>query len=198
MQFSLPLDSQILIIVLGISGFLLLVAFVRIFLLERANRRMRKEAPPMAKQAQLQQIELTGIHHDAMSWRAKMQRQFDALRAELSHQLKQSEQSRQHGQRNLDVALQEKFDSLVAQISDLEMQLAAKAKPATVLLPPPPRMAEPATDTLRVQSLENELAQSKAELAASRQRSSALERALLLARRRPAPVRKNGARQLSS
>lgn len=200
MPFSLPHDPQILLIALSITGLLLFIALIRILLLARANRRMRKEAAPLLKQSQLQQIELTGIHHDAMSWRAKLQRQFDALRVDLSHQLVQSEKSNQHGQRTLDVALQQKFDSLHAQISDLEAKLAAaSARPAAVMLPPP-RMVEPALpslpamDTLRIQSLETELAHAKAELAAGRQRSAALERTLLLARRRAAPIRKNGSR----
>jgi hypothetical protein len=42
-------------------------------------------------------------------------------------------------------------------------------------------------DTLRIQSLESELAAAKAEIAIARQQNSALQRTLLLARRR-APV----------
>ena len=152
---------------------------------------------PAVAQAALQQLEVISIHHDSISWRAKVQRQFDALRSELSHRLQQSDQGGANALKELDAVHQQTMAVAVAKISELEAALAAKPKPAAPPVPaavavappkpppPPPSLpALPAMETLRIQSLEAELAAAKAELATGRQQTAALQRALLLARRR--------------
>ncbi len=202
MKSDLPQDIQVLIIGFSIIAGLFLLSLVRIVLLSRSNRRERLENGKLEKQVTLRQLEVTGIHHDAMSWRAKTQRQFDALRADLSHRLQQSDKGGVHALKELEETHQKTLSATFTQISELEAALAAK--PAAVAVPPPaPEMAAlpkppaslpalPAMETLRVQSLESELAAAKTELALSKQQNSILQRTLLLARRRlPAtPMRK--------
>ena len=201
MPQTLPHDVQLLLIGLTVLAGLFLISMIRTFVLLRDNGRMRRECTKMEKQALEQQIELTAIHHDAMSWRAKTQRQFDALRGDLSHRLLQSEQSNQHAQQGLDAAQTKSLAAAIAKIEELEARLAAK--PSPISIPKPPAFAKPeesslpalpAMETLRLQSLEAELATAKAELAANRQQNASLQRTLLLARRRHSPVRKNGTR----
>lgn len=215
MPMTLPQDAQLLFIGLCILGGLLLIALTRLFLLSRSNRRMRIECAKMEKQTVEQQVEITAIHHDAMSWRAKTQRQFDAFRTDLSHRLHQSEQGNLHAQKRLDATQEQTLASALAKIAELEARLAAKpatATPPAIALPetaapfkaagfvkaPPPSLPSlPAMETLRLQSLESELAAAKAEAAAGRQQNTALQRALLLARRRQPVVRKNAARGMT-
>ena len=198
MNSELPQDVLILLIGLSIVTGLFLLSLVRTFRLLRANNRMEDEIEKMEKQSVLQQLEVTSVHHDAMSWRAKTQRQFDALRSELSHRLHQVDQGGANALKEMDAVHQQTLAVALAKISELEAALAAQPKPAAAALPPPftaalpkPPPASlpplPAMDTLRIQSLESELAATKAEIAIARQQNSALQRALLLARRR-APV----------
>jgi hypothetical protein len=209
---TLSQDAQFLLIVLCILSGLLLIALVRLFLLSCSNRRMRVECAKMEKQVVEQQIEITAVHHDAMSWRAKTQRQFDAFRTDLSHRLHQSEQSILHAQKRLETTREQALSSALAKIAELEALLAAKSAAPTLPVitlpeavassvstgfakPPPPSLPSlPAMETLRLQSLESELAAAKAEIAAGRQQQAALQRSLLLARRRQPAVRKNGVR----
>jgi len=180
-----------------VTGFFLL-SLVRIFRLSRSNRRMKVENAKMEKQAALQQLEVISIHHDSNSWRAKIQRQFDALRSELSHRLQQSDQGGSNALKELDAMHQQTLAVALAKISELEAALAAKPKPtappvpaavAAVLPKPPPPPptslpALPAMETLRIQSLEAELAAAKAEITSGKQQNASLQRALLLSRRR--------------
>lgn len=202
MNSELPQDLQALIIGLSIVTGLFLLSLVRTFRLLRANHRMEIEIAKMEKQAVLQQLEVISVHHDAMSWRAKTQRQFDALRSELSHRLQQVDQGGANALKEMDAVHQQTLAVALAKISELEAALAAQPKPAAPAFPPPftaalpkppPPPASlpslPAMDTLRIQSLESELAAAKAEIASARQQNSALQRALLIARRRtPAPA----------
>ncbi|MFN0075060.1 MAG: hypothetical protein ACKVY0_01165 [Prosthecobacter sp.] len=203
---TLSHDVQLLLIGLTVLSGLFLIAMIRTFVLLRDNDRMHSECTKMEKQALEQQIELTAIHHDAMSWRAKTQRQFDALRGDLSHRLLQSEQSNQHAQQGLDVAQSQSLTAMLAKITELEARLAAKPAPAAPSKPPAPAFAKPAEsslpslpamETLRLQSLEAELAATKAELTAHRQQNAALQRTLLLARRRQPALRKSGTRGMA-
>lgn len=201
MNSELPQDLLAWIIGLSIVSGLFLLSLVRTFRLLRANSRMEVEIAKMEKQSVLQQLEVTSVHHDAMSWRAKTQRQFDALRSELSHRLQQVDQGGANALKEMDAVHQQTLAVALAKISELEAALAAQPKPAAAALPPPFTAALPkppppppaalpplpAMDTLRIQSLESELAAAKAEIASARQQNSALQRALLLARRR-APV----------
>ena len=199
MKSALPPDITLLLICLTLVSGLFLLSLIRIVRLARANRRMRAETEKMDKQAALQQIEVTAIHHDAMSWRAKTQRQFDALRADLSHRLQQSDQGGVHALKDLEESHQQALAAALGKISVLEAALAAK--PVAVAPPPPPAFvppkpqpppppslpALPAIETLRVQALESELASAKAEIALGKQQNAVLQRALLLAKRK-APV----------
>lgn len=200
MNSELSQELLALIIALSIVTGLFLLSLVRTFRLLRANHRMEVEIAKMEKQSVLQQLEVTSVHHDAMSWRAKTQRQFDALRSELSHRLQQVDQGGANALKEMDAVHQQTLAVALAKISELEAALAAQPKPVAAALPPPFTAALPkpppppaalpplpAMDTLRIQSLESELAAAKAEIASARQQNSALQRALLLARRR-APV----------
>ncbi|OYW27998.1 MAG: hypothetical protein B7Z47_06180 [Chthoniobacter sp. 12-60-6] len=204
MKSDLLQEIQVLTIILSVIAGLFLLSLGRIFTLSRANRRARLENEKMEKQVALQQLEVTGIHHDAMSWRAKTQRQFDALRSDLSHRLQQSDQGGMHALKDLEEAHQKALSTALARISELEAALAAKPAAAASLpvpapaaeskLPPPPSLpALPAMETLRLQSLESDLAAAQTELALSKQQNAVLQRDLLLARRRtPAtPMRKS-------
>ncbi len=213
MNRALPQDF-LTILVIGLSfvtGFFLL-SLIRIFRLSRSNRRMKVENAKMEKQAALQQLEVISIHHDSISWRAKIQRQFDALRSEFSHRLQQSDQGGANALKELDAMHQQTLAVALAKISELEAALTAKPKPvappvaAAVVAalpkppPPPPSLpALPAMETLRIQSLEAELAAAKAELASGKQQNASLQRALLIARRRlPAtPMRKSPPRSIA-
>jgi hypothetical protein len=204
MKSDLPQDIQMLIIGLCVVGGLFLLSLVRIYLLTRSNRRMRVENVKMEKQAALQQIEITGMHHDSMSWRAKTQRQFDALRSDLVHRLQQADQGGARALAELEKTHQTALSEALAKISELEAALVAKPEaslapvtPASQGLPkPPPSLpALPAMETLRIQALESELASAKTELALSKQQNTVLQRALLLARRKPlAAMRKSSPR----
>ena len=196
MNRALPQDLLTFLVIglIFVTGFFLL-SLIRIFRLSRSNRRMKIENAKMEKQAALQQLEVISIHHDSNSWRAKIQRQFDALRSELSHRLQQSDQGGANALKELDAMHQQTLAVALAKISELEAALDAKPKPTAPPVPaaiappkpptPPPSLpALPAMETLRIQSLEAELAAAKAELAAGRQQNASLQRALLIARRR--------------
>ena len=206
MYKDLPHDVQLLLLGLCIIGSLFLIALVRVWLLARSNRRMRGELAKMEKQSLEQQVEITAIHHDAMSWRAKIQRQFDAFRSDLSHRLLQAEQSCQHAQTQLASTQEEGLNNALAKIKELEAKLAAKPAPAAPPVASVPDIeaaqkpagmtkapahslpALPAMETLRVQALENELSAAKAEIAAAKRQNATLQQALLMARRRQQPV----------
>jgi hypothetical protein len=203
MNKAMSQDVQVLLIGLTILVALFLLSLVRIVLLSRSNRRMRVESVKMEKQAVLQQMEVTAIQHDSMSWRAKTQRQFDALRSDLAHRLQQAEQGGMRAMKDLDEAHQQALSAAHARITELEAGLIAKS-PATTTLPvpfppkpPPPSLpALPAMETLRLQALESQLAAAQTEIAQGRQQNAELQRALLLARRRgPTPaLRRSGLR----
>ncbi|WP_395745201.1 hypothetical protein [Prosthecobacter sp.] len=199
-----------LIIALSIVTGLFLLSLVRMVRLSRSNKRMRTENAKMEKQAALQQMEVISVHHDAMSWRARIQRQFDALRSDLSHRLQQADQGGANALKELDAVHQQTLAVALARISELEAALAAKPRPAAPAVPaavsavapkpppPPPSSlpALPAMETLRIQSLESELNAARAELTNVKQQNAGLQRALLLARRRGSmtPMRKSAAR----
>jgi|GEM_PF-869002 len=205
MHKDLPHDVQLLLLGACIIGGLFLIALIRVWLLGRSNRRMRDELAKMEKQSLEQQVGITTIHHDAMSWRARIQRQFDAFRSDLSHRLLQAEQSCQHAQKQLETAQGEGLTRALANIKALEAKLAAKPmsaapvvgsvpdidtaqKPASMIKAPPPSLpALPAMETLRLQALEGELTAAKAEIASARRQSASLQQALLIARRKHQP-----------
>lgn len=205
---KLTLDVPTLQLLLWIVGFLFLVSIVRWIRLSAENRRMRRECPKLEKQITDQQHELTGIQQEAASLRAKLQRQFDALRSDLAVRYQQSEQGNHHAQKKLDEMVQETLEAAQTRIAALEARLAAKpaltataaalknvilVKPAAPAEPPPHLPSLPSMETLRLQALEEELAAVKAELASSRQQTAGLQRSLLLARRRHSPEARKAA-----
>ncbi len=171
-------DIQILLISLTMVCGLFLMSLFRLFYLSNSNKRLGAVSAKLEKQAVLKEVELTAIQHEAMSWRAKTQRQFDALRSEFSHRLQQSDQGGLHVLKEWEEAQKKELSAALAKISELEAALSAK--PTAVL---------PAKEILRIQSLESELAAAKAEIASGRQQNAVLQRDLLLSRRRaPAPA----------
>ncbi|WP_395733876.1 hypothetical protein, partial [Prosthecobacter sp.] len=107
MNRELSQDLLALLIGLGIVTGLFLLSLVRTFRLIRANSRMRVEIAGMEKQSVLRHLEVTAVHHDAMSWRAKTQRQFDALRSELAHRLQQVDQGGANALQEMDAVHQQ-------------------------------------------------------------------------------------------
>lgn len=202
---KLTLDVPALQLLLWIAGFLFLASIVRWIRLSAENRRMRREEPKLKKQIKDQQHELTGIQQEAASLRAKLQRQFDALRADLAVRHQQSEQGNHHAQKKHDEMLDETLEAALAKITGLEARLAARpalaATAAALKTVAPAKNGEapaslpslPSMETLRVQALEQELAAVKAELASSRQQTSGLQLSLLLARRRQSPAARKAA-----
>jgi hypothetical protein len=171
MNSSLPQDLQIWLVGLSIVSGLFLLSLFRLFLLSRSNRRLRAVSARMEKQTALQQMEVTGIHHEAMSWRAKTQRQFEALRSDFSHRLQQSDQGGLHALREGDAAQKKALAAAHAHISELEAALSTKRAAA-------------AAEAQRSRSLESELAAARAEITSGRQQNVVLQRDLLLTRRR--------------
>lgn len=189
-------DASFLQLLLWISGGLFLLSLGRMFFLGRENRQIAKDNAKMENWAIAQQAELVSVHHDAQSWRAKTQRQFDAIRADLGARLEQAERGNAHAQKEADAKQEKALITAMARINELETKLAeAKKAPAwapaaaTASIP-----ALPAMETLRLDSLQAELAAAQADAAAQRHQNGELQRALLLARRKQPPARRNGAR----
>ncbi|MBB5031511.1 hypothetical protein [Prosthecobacter vanneervenii] len=201
MNKELSQDVMAMIIGLSIVSIMFLLSLGRMLALYRSNRRLSAEGVKMNKQLAIQEMEVTGAHHDSKSWRAKMQRQFDALRAELSTQLVQTEMNGAHALKELDKACQQVLTNSDAKAAELaaakikisELEAALAVKPVAVPPPPPPSVpkpalpALPAMETLRIQALETELAAVKSELALAKQQNASLQLTALLARRK-APV----------
>jgi len=197
-----------MIIGLSIVSIMFLLSLGRMLALYRSNRRLSAEGVKMDKQLALQEMEVTGVHHDSMSWRAKMQRQFDALRADLSTRLLQTDMNGAHALKELDKACQQVLSGADAKTAELaaakikisELEAALAVKPVAPPPPPPPSIPKPALpslpamETLRVQALETELAAVKAELALAKQQKSSLQLTALLARRKT-PVTTTSARK---
>lgn len=209
MNKELSQDVMAMIIGLSIVSIMFLLSLGRMLALYRSNRRLSAEGVKMDKQLALQEMEVTGVHHDSMSWRAKMQRQFDALRAELSTRLLQTDMNGAHALKELDKACQQVLSGADARTAELaaakikisELEAALAVKPVAPPPPPPPPSipkpalpALPAMETLRVQALETELAAVKAELALAKQQKSSLQLTALLARRKT-PVTTTTARK---
>lgn len=213
MYKDLPHDVQLMLLALCILGGLLLIALVRVFSLALSNWRMRLEIIRMEKQSLEQQARISTIHQDAVSWRAKMQQQFDALRSDLSRRLTHAQDDCQRAWGELENAQAEKLAAVLAKAANQESRPAASPVPPApqfAILPDissapkpahvnkaksSPLPALPTMETLRVQALENELSTARAEIAAGSRQNAALRQALLMARRKQHPAtRKNSAR----
>ena len=188
---SILQDASFLVLLLCITGGLFLISLVRIFLLSQQNQRLRRDAAKMEKLAAEQQSDIIATQHDTASWRAKAQRQFDALRAEFTARLDQSVSGTQHAQTQLDESWQQKLEDANTRIRDLELALTAAS---TQLITQPAIPPLPAIETLRVEALETELAALKAALVTAQQQNFALKLSSFMARRRQAAPRRAGAR----
>ncbi|MEZ5384673.1 MAG: hypothetical protein R3F13_04080 [Prosthecobacter sp.] len=197
MLSDITLNDSSLKLLLGIVGVLLAVAFVRLFLLFRANRRLRIEIARMEKQSASLHHDLSAIKHDARSWREKMQRQFDALRADFAAKGEQASRS----QSSLLKSLEEKMQEAPAAVPVVDAPVAAisPAFPPKVVVPPPAEAKVPtlpAIETLRTEVLTSEIASLKDQLQSARQQCASLQRSLALSRRRVGPsARVRNARQ---
>lgn len=97
-------NEQLLFIGLCILAALLLIAFVRIILLLRRNRRADERANRLENQILDQQKDVLAMRADSGAWRGEMQRQFDAFRADASARLASSENHAADLQNRLDSA----------------------------------------------------------------------------------------------
>lgn len=184
---SLFQDANALQLFLWITGGLLLLSVGRIISLGRSNREFFKTTAKLENLTKSQQAELIAAHHDAQSWRAKLQRQFDATRVDYATRLEQAERSNAFAQKQVDASIEKALAAAMAKIQQLETELeAAKAAP---IIP-----ALPAIETLEVESLSDELASVKAEANVAKQRNADLQRQLLSARRKTPVGRRNGSR----
>jgi hypothetical protein len=188
---SILQDASFLVLLLCITGGLFLISLVRIFLLSQQNQRLRRDAAKMEKLAAEQQSDIIATQHDTASWRAKAQREFDALRAEFTAQLDHSVSGTQHAQTQLDESWQQALEDANTRIRDLEVALTAAS---TQVITQPAIPTLPAIETLRVEALETELAALKAALVTAQQQNFALKLSSFMARRRQAAPRRAGAR----
>lgn len=130
--------------------------------------------------------------HDAQSWRARFQRQFDAMRTDLTHRLLQSEKSNGYAQDALDQAQQTALNNALAQMGEMETRHSSGtagdlssanetriAKKEGLILP-----ALPTIEGLRLRATEVELTGLRNQLDTARHEIAALRRSLMLARRR--------------
>lgn len=191
---SIAQDASFLLLLLWITGALFFISLARIFLLARHNRRMRQDVVKMEKLAAEQQIGIISSHHDTASWRAKIQRQFDALRTELAARLDQSERSNHHAQNKLDESMHQELAAAHDKIKKLEAALSAAPTQIIAKAPQHAIPTLPAMETLRIEALESELAATKSALASTRQQNAALRLSNLMARRRQAAPRRSGMR----
>lgn len=186
-------DLSFLQLFLWITVGLFLLSLGRIVSLGRQNRQLFTDHAKMENWATAQHAELTGMHHDAQSWRAKTQRQFDSARADLGARLEQAERGCAHAFKEVEAAQENALATAMTKIHDLEKKLAeALEAPAASEAAMP---ALPAMETLRAESLQTELTTVMAEAAEQRHQNGELQRALLLARRKHAPAaRRHGMR----
>lgn len=186
---EITLNDSSLKLLLGIVGTLFAVSVVRLFLLFRDNRRMRRDIAVMEKQSSTLHNDLLAIKHDSRSWREKMDRQFDATRADLKTRLEQLERHQDKLLGSLGEKIQEKSGC-----AEQSCQCAAAAD--EVCAAPVPSEAAvptlPAIETLKAQGLGAEVVALQEQLNASRQQCAALQRSLALSRRRPAPQSHRG------
>jgi hypothetical protein len=73
--------EELLFVSLCIVTGLLLISFVRIWVLLRQRRKMAEREHKLEQQILDQQKTILDIRSDANAWRGEMQRQFDAYRA---------------------------------------------------------------------------------------------------------------------
>jgi len=84
-------NEELLFVGLCILAGLLLISFVRIFLLLRQRRKLAERMQKLEKQILDQQHSILAIRSDANAWRGEMQRQFDAFRAESAKRIDEAD-----------------------------------------------------------------------------------------------------------
>jgi hypothetical protein len=83
LKFTTQTEELLFVLLCIVTG-LLLISFVRIFVLLRQRRKMADREKKLEQQILDQQKTILDIRSDANAWRGEMQRQFDAFRAESS------------------------------------------------------------------------------------------------------------------
>jgi hypothetical protein len=186
---EITLNDSSLKLLLGIVGTLFAVSVVRLFLLFRDNRRMRRDIAVMERQSSTLHNDLLAIKHGSRSWREKMDRQFDATRADLKTRLEQLERHQDKLLGSLGEKIQEKSGCAEqsCQCTAAADEVRAAPVPSEAAVP-----TLPAIETLKAQGLGAEVVALQEQLNASRQQCAALQRSLALSRRRPAPQSHRG------
>lgn len=184
---EITLNDSSLKLLLGIVGTLFAISVVRLFLLFRENRRMRRDIAVMEKQSSTLHNDLLAIKHDSRSWREKMDRQFDAMRADFKTKLEQAERHQDKLLGSVSEKIQKNTTCVDqgCQCGEAAADKAPVSSDATV-----PTL--PAIETLKVQGLEAEVVELQEQLNAARQQCTTLQRSLALSRRRPAPQAHRG------
>jgi len=185
------LNDSTLRLLLGVVSLLFVLSVVRLFLLFRANRILRRNIGSMEEQSTELHNDLLAILHESRSWRERMIRQFEAMRADSSARLDQSERSQEHLLRSLDDKIQENASKLLASSQTLSTNESASAtadRPSPtsttqgMLLDVVPTL--PAIETLRTQVLEEQISSLREQVHSYRQQCASLQRSLALCRRR--------------
>jgi len=100
-------NEELLFVGLCILAGLLLISFVRIFLLLRQRRKLAERTPKLEKQILDQQQSILDIRSDANAWRGEMQRQFDAFRAESAKRIEEADLRAAGTSNRLDIAAEQ-------------------------------------------------------------------------------------------
>ena len=113
--------EQLFVVGLCILAGLLLISFIRIFLLKRSLRRLDEERLKVESELAAQQQEVVTLRQDSQAWRTEIQRQFDAFRSDATRRYGEAELRTQDIQKRSDTAV-EKHERTV-----FELQTALEA-----------------------------------------------------------------------
>ena len=113
--------EQLFVVGLCILAGLLLISFIRIFLLKRSLRRLDDERLKVESELAAQQQEVVTLRQDSQAWRTEIQRQFDAFRSDATRRYGEAELRTQDIQKRADNAA-EKHERTV-----FELQTALEA-----------------------------------------------------------------------
>jgi hypothetical protein len=113
--------EQLFVVGLCVLAGLLLISFIRIFLLKRSLRRLDDERLKVESELAAQQQEVVTLRQDSQAWRTEIQRQFDAFRSDATRRYGEAELRTQDIQKRADNAA-EKHERTV-----FELQTALEA-----------------------------------------------------------------------
>jgi hypothetical protein len=106
LKFTTQTEELLFVLLCIVTG-LLLISFVRIFVLLRQRRKMADREKKLEQQILDQQKTILDIRSDANAWRGEMQRQFDAHRADASRRLDDAELRVAGSHNRLDIATEQ-------------------------------------------------------------------------------------------